>query len=69
MSLTGPLGLPTHIENYGTVVCVAGGFCRGSRYAHCPCFEQAGNKVISILGARSKELIFWEEELRASVTN
>jgi ferredoxin/flavodoxin---NADP+ reductase len=64
MSLTGPLGLPTHIENYGTVVCVAGGFAVAPVTPIARAMKQAGNKVISILGARNKELIFWEDELR-----
>jgi ferredoxin--NADP+ reductase len=65
MSLTGPLGLPTHIENYGTVVCVAGGFAVAPVYPIARALKQAGNQVISILGARNKELIFWEDELRS----
>ena len=65
MSLTGPLGLPTHIERYGTVVCVAGGFAVAPVMPIARAMKQAGNKVISILGARNKELIFWEDELRA----
>jgi ferredoxin--NADP+ reductase len=64
MSLTGPLGLPTHIENYGTVVCVAGGFAVAPVMPIARAMKQAGNKVISILGARNKGLIFWEDELR-----
>ena len=65
MSLTGPMGLPTHIENYGTVVCVAGGFAVAPVYPIARALKQAGNKVISILGARNKDLIFWENELRS----
>ena len=65
MSLTGPLGLPTHIEKYGTVVCVAGGFAVAPVMPIARAMKQAGNKVISILGARNKDLIFWEDELRS----
>ena len=64
MSLTGPLGLPTDIEKFGTVVCVAGGFAVAPIMPIARAMKQAGNKVISILGARSKNLLFWEEELK-----
>ena len=60
----GPLGVPTHIEKLGTVVCVAGGFAVAVIVPIARALKQAGNRVISILGARSKDLIFWEEELR-----
>jgi ferredoxin--NADP+ reductase len=60
----GPLGLPTHIEKFGTVVCVAGGFAVATIMPIARAMRQAGNRVISIMGARSKDLIFWEDELR-----
>ncbi|MDP2731426.1 MAG: sulfide/dihydroorotate dehydrogenase-like FAD/NAD-binding protein [Dehalococcoidales bacterium] len=60
----GPLGLPTHIEKFGTVVCVAGGFAVATIMPIARAMKEAGNKVISIMGARNKGLIFWEEELR-----
>ncbi len=59
----GPLGLPTHIEKFGTVVCVAGGFAIATIMPIARAMRQAGNRVISIMGARSKNLVFWEEEL------
>ena len=61
----GPLGLPTHIEKFGTVVCVAGGVGVAPVTPIARAIKQAGNKVISILGARSKDLLFWEDELRS----
>jgi len=64
MNFIGPLGLPTHIEKFGTVVCVAGGFAVAPIMPIARGLKQAGNKVISILGARNKDLIFWEDELR-----
>ena len=64
LNFIGPLGVPTHIEKYGTVVCVAGGFAVAPIKPIARGLKQAGNKVISILGARSKDLIFWENELR-----
>ena len=60
----GPLGLPSHLAKYGTVVCVAGGFAVAPIMPIARGLKQAGNKVISILGARNKDLLFWEEELR-----
>jgi len=60
----GPLGLPTHIEKYGTVVCVAGGFAVAVIKPIARALREKGNKVIAILGARNKDLLFWEEELR-----
>ncbi len=59
----GPLGLPTHIDKYGTVVCVAGGFAVATIMPIARAMKEKGNKVISILGARTKGLIFWEEKL------
>jgi len=60
----GPLGLPTHIEKFGTVVCVAGGFAVATIMPIARAMRDKGNKVISIMGARNKDLIFWEDELR-----
>ncbi len=62
----GPLGIPTHIEKVGTVVCVAGGFAVAVVTPIARALKEAGNRVISILGARSRDLIFWEEELRSA---
>jgi ferredoxin--NADP+ reductase len=59
----GPLGLPTHIERFGTVVCVAGGFAVATIMPIARAMKQAGNRVISIMGARNKSLLFWEDEL------
>ncbi|MBE0480547.1 MAG: sulfide/dihydroorotate dehydrogenase-like FAD/NAD-binding protein [Dehalococcoidia bacterium] len=63
-NFAGPLGLPTHIENYGTVVCVAGGFAIATIVPIARSLKEAGNRVISIMGFRSKNLVFWEERLR-----
>ena len=64
-NFVGPLGLPTHIEKFGTVVCVAGGFAVATIMPIARAMREKGNKVISILGARSKDLLFWEDELRS----
>jgi ferredoxin--NADP+ reductase len=62
-NLVGPLGLPTHIDKFGTVVCVAGGFAVATIMPIARAMKKEGNRVISIMGARNRSLIFWEEEL------
>jgi ferredoxin/flavodoxin---NADP+ reductase len=66
LNFVGPLGLATHIEKFGTVVCVAGGVGTAPIYPIARSLRAAGNKVISIQGARSKDLIFWEEKLKSA---
>ena len=61
--IVGPLGVPTHIENYGTVICVAGGYGAAPCYLIAKAFKEAGNKVHMVMGARTKDLIFWEEKM------
>ena len=61
----GPLGLPAHIEKFGTIVCVAGGVGVAPIAPIARALKQAGNKIISILGARNKDLLFWEDKLRS----
>lgn len=60
----GPLGLPSHIEKFGTVVCVGGCYGIASIMPVARAMREAGNKVISVIEARSKYLLFWEDELR-----
>jgi ferredoxin--NADP+ reductase len=67
-SFTGPLGHPTEIERYGTTVLVGGGLGIAPIYPICRSLREAGNHVIGIIGARTKELLFWEEQMR-SVTD
>ena len=64
-SFAGPLGHPTEIENFGTVVCMGGGVGIAPIYPIARALKEAGNRVISIIGARTKELLFWEEKMRA----
>jgi len=64
-SLVGPLGLPSEIENYGNVVCVGGGAGIAAIFPIARALREAGNYVISIIGARNKELLFWEDEMRS----
>ena len=61
-SIVGPLGQPTHVENFGTVVCVGGGIGNAPLLPIAKALKEAGNKVISILGARNKELLVLEDE-------
>ncbi len=61
----GPLGVATEIENHGTVVCIGGGLGIAPVYPIARALKAAGNKVISILGARSANLLILEEEMRA----
>jgi len=64
-ALVGPLGKPTHIENFGTVVCVGGGIGVAPLHPIAQALKNAGNHVITIIGARNKELIILEEEMKA----
>jgi len=64
VDFVGPLGIPTHIERVGTIVCVAGGFAVAVIKPIAQAMREKGNKVISILGARTKDLLFWEDKLR-----
>ena len=59
--LVGPLGKPTEIENYGTVVMVAGGLGIAPIYPIARELKKAGNKIITIMGARTGNLLFWED--------
>lgn len=66
LDVVGPLGKPTHIEKVGTVVCVGGGIGVAPVYPIAEAHRKIGNKVIGIIGARSKDLIIMEEEMRAA---
>lgn len=63
-SLVGPLGTPTHIDKFGTVVCVGGCYGIAAIMPIARAMREAGNRVISLMEARSRYLLFWEEELR-----
>ena len=64
-ALVGPLGRPTHIENFGTAVCVGGGIGVAPMHPIVRGLREAGNRVITIMGARSKDLLVLEDEMRA----
>jgi ferredoxin--NADP+ reductase len=64
LDLVGPLGLPTEIEKFGTVVCVGGGVGIAPIYPIARALKQEGNKIISIIGARCNDLLFWEDRMK-----
>lgn len=62
--MVGPLGKATHIENFGTVVCAGGGVGIAPMLPIMKAMKEAGNKVVSVLAARTKELIILEEQVQ-----
>ena len=64
--IVGPLGTPSEIENYGTVVCAGGGIGIAAILPILTAFHQAGNRVISVLAGRTKDLIIMEEDVRGN---
>ena len=64
-AILGPLGNPTHIEKKGTVICVGGGIGVAPLHPIVQAHKAIGNKVIVIMGARNKDLIIFEDEMRA----
>jgi ferredoxin--NADP+ reductase len=61
----GPLGHPTEIKKYGTVICVGGGVGIAPIYPIARSLKEAGNTVISITGARNKDFLFWTDRVRS----
>lgn len=64
-SVLGPLGEPTHIEKFGTVVCVGGGIGVAPLHPIAKGMKQAGNRLVVIAGARTRGLLIMEQEMRA----
>jgi ferredoxin/flavodoxin---NADP+ reductase len=64
-NLLGPLGTPTHIDTFGSVVCVGGGIGVAPLHPIAQGMKEAGNRLTSIIGARTKELVILEERIRA----
>lgn len=64
--IVGPLGNPTHIENFGTVICAGGGVGVAPMLPIIRALKAAGNRVLSVLAGRNKELIIMEEDVRGS---
>jgi len=65
ISVTGPMGEPSHITNPGKVVCVGGGLGVAPVYPQARAFKEAGAYVIGVIGFRDRSLVFWEEKFRA----
>jgi len=66
LDVVGPLGKPSEIANYGTVVVVGGGVGTAMAYPTAAALKRAGNRLISIVGARNKELVILEKEMRVT---
>lgn len=64
--VVGPLGNPTHIENFGTVVCAGGGVGTAPLLPIIRALKAAGNRVLSVIAGRSKDLVIMEDEVRES---
>ncbi len=62
LDCVGPLGLPTHVENWRTAVLVGGGIGIAPIYPIAQAWKEAGNKLYTIVGARTKDILFYEEE-------
>jgi NAD(P)H-flavin reductase len=63
LDFIGPLGIPSEIENYGTVILIGGGVGVAPVFPQARAFKEAGNRVISIIGARSANLLLWEDKM------
>lgn len=64
--VVGPLGSPTHIENYGTVLCAGGGVGTAPMLPIIKALKAAGNRVLSVIAGRNKDLVILEDEVRKS---
>ncbi|MEW6001086.1 MAG: sulfide/dihydroorotate dehydrogenase-like FAD/NAD-binding protein [Nitrospirota bacterium] len=64
LDVIGPLGIPSHIENLGKVICVGGGVGIAPIYPITRALKEVGNYIISIIGARTQNLLFWEDKMR-----
>jgi ferredoxin--NADP+ reductase len=67
-AVVGPMGHASQIENFGTVACVGGGVGIAAIYPIARALKEAGNEVVSIIGARTKDLLIFEEEMRVAST-
>jgi len=64
-NVAGPLGRPTHIQKFGTVVCIGGGIGNAPLLPIAKALKKAENKIIAVLGARTKDLLILEDEFAA----
>ena len=62
--ILGPLGQPTNVENFGTVICIGGGVGIAEVYPVSRAFKESGNRVLGIIGSRSKELLILEDKMK-----
>ncbi len=69
LDVVGPLGQPTEIKKAGTVVCIGGGLGVAPVYPITKAFQAAGNRILSIIGAKTKEMLILEPEMRAVSDN
>lgn len=65
MDIIGPLGRPTHIEKLGRILCVGGGVGTAEIYPVARAYKEAGNEIVSIIGARNKDLLLFVDEMKA----
>jgi ferredoxin--NADP+ reductase len=65
LNITGPLGIPSEIRNFGRVLCVSGDVMTAPMLLQVKALSEVGNKITTVLGARFKDLLFYEEELKA----
>jgi ferredoxin--NADP+ reductase len=65
LDVVGPLGRPTPVENFGTVVCIGGGVGTAELLPIARALREAGNRLLSIVGGRTDELVILEEEMRS----
>ena len=64
-NITGPLGVPSEIKKYGKVLCVGAGVMTAPMLLQAKALREAGNSITSVVGARIKELLFFEDETKA----
>lgn len=64
VDIVGPLGTPSHIENYGTIICAGGGIGIAAILPILTALKQAGNRVISVLAGRTKELVIMVDDVK-----
>ena len=64
LDVVGPLGQPSELEGFKQVVCIGGGLGIAPVYPIARAFKEQGTKVVSIIGARNREFMFWEDMIR-----
>ena len=64
LNITGPLGIPSEIRNFGRVLCVSGDVMTAPMLLQVKALREMGNKITTVVGARFKDLLFYEEEMK-----